>query len=324
MTTRRAFMGVLGGAAAWPLAARAQPALIGFLHGGSQREWTALVTSFLEALKEAGYIEGQNVAIQYRWAEGQFDRLPALAAELVDRKPALIVAGGGTITALAAKRATSTIPVVFVMGGDPVRFGLVASVNRPGGNVTGVSFLLSALVAKRLEFLRAIAPSAGVIGVLFNPANPNAASDVREAQEAAQTLGLDIRTENAGTEGEIEAAFVQLRRQNVGALIVLPDLHFVSRRDQIVTLAARYSLPAIYFLREFAAAGGLMTYSASLADAHHWAAKYVGRILSGEKPGDLPIVQPTKFELVINLKTAKALGLEIPDKLLALADEVIE
>ena len=250
--------------------------------------------------------------------------MPALAADLVNRKPTLIVTSGGSIATFAAKRATATIPIVFVVGGDPVKLGLVASLNRPGGNLTGVSFLFNALVAKRLEILRAFAPSADAIGLLVNPANPNAQGDVKDVQDAAGGLGLRTYVENAGTEAEIDAAFESLRRQGAGALNVLPDPMFISKRDQIVALAARHSLPTVYFLREFVAAGGLLSYSASLAEAHRWAAGQVARILKGEKPADLPILQPTKFDLVVNLKTAKALSVTVPQALLATADEVIE
>ena len=298
--------------------------VVGFLHSSTQREWAHLLTAFHQGLKEAGFVEGQTVTMMYRWAEGQFDRLPGMAADLMGGKPDLIVTGGGAVAALAAKRATSTIPIVVMVGADPVKLGLVASLNRPGGNLTGVSYLFNALVAKRLDFLRAFAPSTGAIGMLVNPANPNAQGDIAEVQDAARTLGLASHVGNAGRESEIDTAFDALRQQGAGALIVLPDPYFLDRRNQIVALAARHSMPAIYFVREFAAAGGLMSYSASLTEAYGLAGSYTGRILKGEKPADLPVVQPTKFELVINLKTAKALGLEVPDRLLALADEVIE
>ena len=325
---RREFLGVLGGTAAWPLAARAQQSampLIGFLHGGSQREWAHLIEAFRQGLSQAGFVEGRNIAdIEFRWAEGQFDRLPGMAADLVNRQPALIATDGGTVTAQAAKRATSTIPIIFTLGGDPVKSGLVASLNRPGGNLTGVSQLVNALVGKRLELLREFAPSADSIGILVNPKNPIASDDVRDVQDAARKLDLQAHVGNASNTSEIDAAFEGLRRQQAGALIVLPDATFISRRSQIVALAAHHALPAIYFLREFAEAGGLMSYSASAIEARRWAGGLAARVLKGEKPTELPVLQPTRYELVINLKTAKALGLTVPPKLLYTADEVIE
>jgi putative ABC transport system substrate-binding protein len=275
-------------------------------------------------LSEVGYVEDQNVKMEYRWADDQYDRLPMLAVDLLGRKPSLIVAGGGSVTVHAAKQATSTVPIVFAIGGDPVKLGLVASLNRPGGNVTGVTFLLNALVAKRLELLRQLVPSLRLIGMIVNPANPNALSDVRDAENAERTLGVQTYVANIRSEGETEVAFESLRQQKVDALLVLPDPNFASRRNQIVSLAARHSLPAMYFGREFAEAGGLMTYSASIISAYHLAAGYVDRILKGEKPADLPVQQPTKYELVINLKTAKALGVAVPSGLMVAADEVIE
>jgi putative ABC transport system substrate-binding protein len=321
---RREFVTLLGGAAAWPLAARAQQAVVGFLHSGSQQEWGHAVAAFQAGLKEAGYVAGQNLRIEYRWAQDQYDRLPALAADLAGLNPSVMFAGGGSIAALAAKRATSTIPVVFAIGADPVKMGLVGALNRPGGNITGVTFLLNALVAKRLEFLRELVPATGAIGILVNPTNPNAQSDVKDVQDAARVLGLRTYVGNIRSENEIEVAFEQLHREGVGAFILLPDPNFISRRDQFVALAARHSLPGMYFVREFAVAGGLMTYSASLTEAQRLAAGYIGRILNGANPADLPVLQPTKYELVINLKTAKALGLDVPLQLQQLADEVIE
>ena len=259
---RREFIALIGGAAAaWPVVARAQQAampLIGFLHGGSQREWAHLIEAFRQGLSEAGFVEGRNIAgMEFRWAEGQFDRLPGMATDLVNRQPALIATDGGTVTAQAAKRATSTIPIIFTLGGDPVKSGLVASLNRPGGNLTGVSGLVNALVGKRLELLRELAPSAGSIGMLVNPRNPIASDDVRDVQDAARKLGLQTLVGNASNTSEIDAAFDDLRRQQARALIVLPDVTFISRRSQIVELAARHALPAIYFLREFARGGRL-------------------------------------------------------------------
>ena len=297
---RRDFLALLGGAAAaWPVAVHAQQAAIptvGFLHSGSQVEWAHAVATLLGGLKDTGYVEDQNVKIHYRWAEDQYDRLPALAAELVGRNVSLIVVGGGAIAALAAKRATSTIPIVFAIGADPVKMGLVASLHRPGANVTGVSFLLNALVAKRLEFLREVVPSVDVLGVLVNPANPNAQNDVNDVEDAARTLGLRTVVGYIRSDKDIEAEFEKLSQRHAGAFILLPDPSFLSKRDQIVLLAARYSLPGMYFVREFAVAGGLMTYSASLTDAYRLAGLYAGRILKGEKSSDLPVVQPTRFE----------------------------
>jgi len=321
---RREFIAGLASAATWPLAARAQQTSIGFLHSGSPREWAHAVAAFQTSLKEAGYGDGQNVTIEYRWANDQYDRLPNLAADLVARRPSLIMAGGGSLSALAAKRATSTIPIVTAIGADPVKMGLAASLNRPGGNVTGVTFLLNALVAKRLELLRELVPTARLIGVIVDPINPNAENDLRDTEDAARALGLQIFAAKARSEADIEAAFEALNRQRSDAVILLPDPNFLSRRSQIVALAARHLLPTMYFGRDFAVAGGLMSYSASLVEAYRLAAGYVGRILKGEKPADLPILQPTKFEFVINLKTAKALGVTVPLTLQASADEVIE
>ena len=324
MRRREFIAGLAVSGVAWPLAARAQQTLIGFLHSGSPREWTHAVAAFQASLKEAGYGDGQNVTIEYRWANDQYDRLPNLAADLVARRPSLILAGGGSLSALAAKRATSAIPIVIAIGADPVRMGLAASLNRPGGNVTGVTFLLNALVAKRLELLRELVPTARLIGIIADPVNPNAENDLRETEDAARALGLHTFVARARSEADIEAAFEALSRQRPDALILLPDPNFLSRRSQIVALAAHHLLPTMYFGRDFAAAGGLISYSASLVEAYRLAAGYAGRILKGEKPADLPILQPTKFEFVINLRTAKALGLTVPLTFQASADEVIE
>jgi len=327
MRTRRAFITLLGGAAAWPLAARAQqPAMpvIGFLNARSLRSDSRLVTAFHQGLGETGYVQGQNVAIEYRWAEGYNDRVPALAAELVRRQVAVIVATGGNIVALAAKAATSTIPIVFTTGGDPVLMGLVTSLNRPGGNITGISALTGLLGAKRLEILHELVPKAAMIGVVMNPTNPSAEAYARELQEAARTRGQQIHILNASTEGEIDIAFASLVQLRAGAVLIVTDTFFTGWRDQLVALAARYAIPAIYDIRDFAAAGGLISYGTNFADLYRQAGLYAGRILKGEKPADLPVVQPTKFDLVINLNTAKALGLDIPPTLLARADEVIE
>jgi putative ABC transport system substrate-binding protein len=328
MIHRRDFITLLGGAAAWPLAARAQQAaipVIGFLDSGSLETRRRHVTSFNRGLNETGYIEGQNVTIEYHWARDQLDRLPALATELVRRQVSVIVAASGVPAALAAKAATPTIPIVFQMGVDPVKVGLVASFNRPGANITGVANISSELNAKRLELLHELVPSAGVIAVLVNPANPlNAETTPQQVQVAAQTLGLQTQVLRASTVSDIDAAFVTLVEQGAKALFVANDAFFNGRSDQFAMLSARHRVPTICEFRESAVAGGLISYGASISDLFHQVGIYAGKILKGEKPADLPVVQPTKFELVINLKTAKALGLEIPPTLLTRADEVIE
>jgi putative ABC transport system substrate-binding protein len=325
---RREFIATLGGAAAtWPLAARAQRPVIpviGYLHSGSSAPYAHLVAAFRQSLKEAGYVEGENVAIEYRWAEGRYDRLPALAAELVGRHVALIVAQGGDPPVLAAKSATATIPVVFTLSSDPIKLGIVGSLNRPGGNITGFWAYTSLLGTKRLELMRQLLPENASIAVLVNPDNPNADLDVTELQNAARTLGQSITFVRARSEPEIDAAVATLGERRASALLVNTDPFFLARRDQFVSLAARNKMPAIYAQREFVAAGGLISYGANLADGYRQVGIYAGRILKGEKPADLPVVQPTKFEMAINLKTAKALGLDIPAKVLALADEVID
>jgi putative ABC transport system substrate-binding protein len=323
---RRVFITLLGCAAMWPLAARAQQSIpvIGFLHSASPGPFASAVVAFRQGLSETGYIEGQNVAIEYRWAEGQYDRLPALASDLVGRKVKVIVAMAGNGPAQAAKAATASIPIVFVSGGDPVSGGLVASFNRPGGNVTGVSWIATALVPKQLELLRRSARNPAVIGALVNPTYPDHNLQLHELQEAGATIGQQIDVVRAGTARDIDTAFASLVQQGAGALIVANDPFFLNRRDQIVALAARHTTPTMYFSREFTAAGGLLSYGASPIDAARQGGIYAGKILKGEKPADLPVIQSTKFEFVINLKTAKALGLEIPPTVLALADEVIE
>ena len=320
---RRKFLATLGGATAWPLAARAQqPAMpvIGFLSGRSPNKSAAVVAAFRQGLAEAGYVEGKNVHIAFRWAEGQFDRLPALAADLVQIQVAVMLSSGGNITGVAARTSTATIPIVAIAS-DLERLGLVASLNRPGGNVTGVSVLAGQLDAKRLELMHELLPTASIIAVLINPNNPGAEGQARDIQSAARAMRQPIQILNAATDQEIDAAFATLVQQRIGALVIGGEVFFDSRRAKLVALAARHAVPAIY---SFPAAGGLISYSASIRDAYRQAGTYVGRILKGDKPADLPVLQPTKFELVINLKTAKALGLEVPPMLLARADEVIE
>jgi putative ABC transport system substrate-binding protein len=324
---RREFITVLGGAATWPLAARAQQKpmpVIGVLLPTSTSPSAPLLGAFRQGLSEAGYVEGQNVAIEYRYAEDHYDRLPALAADLVDRKVDLIVANSPP-AALAAKSATSTIPIVFRGGADPVGDGLVASLARPGGNLTGVSMLLDELTAKRLVLLTELVPRAQVIALLMNPSNRTSAERViREVEEAARTRGSQLHVLKAGSEGEIDTAFASLVELQTGALVVAADPFLSSRREQIVALASRHAVPSIYAWREFAAAGGLISYGASLTSAFRLVGHYAGKVLKGTKPADLPVQQPTTFELVINLKTAKALGLAVPPTVLAIADEVIE
>jgi putative ABC transport system substrate-binding protein len=321
---RRAFVGLLGGAAAWPLAARAQqPALpvIGFLSSRTPKQAEYIVAAFREGLKEGGYIEGQNVAIEYRYAESQYERLPALAQSLVGRPVAVIVAGGTSGPALAAAK---TIPIVFTTGLDPVAYGLVNSLNRPDGNVTGATFFSGALGAKQMELLRELAPKTTTFGLLVNPNGASAAPQVRDAQAAARSIGLELNVQYAGTERDIDAAVAALAGIANSALLVGVDPFFDSRPDQLIQLAARHALPTAYYLREFAQAGGLMSYGASITDTYRQAGVYAGRILKGAKPSELPIQLPTRFELVINLKTAKALGLTVSQALQVSADEVIE
>lgn len=325
---RRAFITFLGGAAAvWPLGARAQQTMpvIGYLSSGSHESDASRVTAFRQGLSESGYVGANDVAIEYRWAEDQYDLLPVLAAELVSRRVSVIVAtGGGSRSALAAKAATASIPIVFVSGGDPVKFHLVASLNRPGGNVTGVNILTSLLAAKQFEVLHETMPKGVLMGLLVNPGNANAASQTRDVQAAATLLGRKLIVVKASTESDIERAFDELNQQRAGALIVGADGFLNRRPNQLVALAARHALPAIYPVREIPAAGGLMSYGISILDAFHLAGMYTGRVLKGDKPADLPVQQSTKVELVLNLKTAKTLGITFPPTLLGRADEVIE
>jgi putative tryptophan/tyrosine transport system substrate-binding protein len=322
---RREFITLLGGAAAWPVATYAQqPAMpvVGFMSSRSAADSSREVVAFRQGLAETGYEEGRNVAVEFRWAQGQFDPLPAIAGELVRRPVAVLVAVG--LSARVAKAATTTIPIVFGTGLDPVEEGLVTSLNRPGGNVTGATFLSALLGAKRLGLLRDLVPGADVIALLVNPNTNVGQAQTKDVQEAARALGQSLVVLHGGSDESIDASFAALTQQHVAALMVGADPFFDTRRDRLIALAARHQVPAIYQLREYALAGGLMSYGASITDMYRQIGLYVGRVLKGEKPGDLPVVQVTKFELVINLKTAKALGVKISDNLLTLADEVIE
>jgi putative ABC transport system substrate-binding protein len=325
---RREFITLIGSAAAgWPLAARAQQTpmpVIGFLDSRSPEAIGDRLAAFRQGLKETDFVDGENVRMEYRWAEGHYDRLPALAADLVRREVNVIVSAAGTAGALAAKAASAKIPIVFSVGSDPVKFNLVSSLNQPGGNMTGVSLLQNALLAKQLEVLHQTVPKAGVIGILINPANPNAESDTKEAQAAAHALGLQTNLFGSGTADKIETAFADLVRQQIIALLISPDPFFSGQYSVLAALANQNAIASIADLSGFPKAGGLMSYGTSLTESYRQVGIYTGRILKGAKPADLPIVQPTKFDLVINLKTAKALGLTIPPGVLAVADEVIE
>ena len=324
---RRELLAALGGTLAWPLAVRAQqPALpvVGFLHDGSFAPRTHLVAAFRQGLSESGFVDGRNVMIEYRWADDQFDRLPGMAADLVDHQVGVIATPGSTTAALAAKAATTAIPIVFSVGADPVKLGLVASLNRPGGNVTGVSYFTNELGPKRLGLLLELMPGGADVVLLANPKNATTDSAVQNMQAAAAAVGKPLSVVLASDNREIDAAFATIAKKPAAALVINADALFTSRRVQLVTLATRYAIPAIYTSREFAEVGGLMSYGTDLPNIYRQVGIYTGRILKGAKPSDLPVMQPTKFEFVINLATAKALGLDVPTTLLARADEVIE
>jgi putative tryptophan/tyrosine transport system substrate-binding protein len=324
---RREFIAGLGGAAAWPLASRAQQTtvpLIGFLHSGSPGPAAGFVTAFQQGLDGAGFVRGQNIAIEFQWAENRRDRLPQQAADLVHRQVAVIVAGGGLSTALAARAATATIPVVFIGGFDPIQVGLISSLNRPGGNITGFTNITAELETKRLELLLELVPAVNTVGLLVNPNSASSNPYIKDVQEAARALGKYVLVLKASADDDLDAAFATLVQQKTKALIVSAEPFFTDRRAQLIALAARHVVPTIFFSSEFAAAGGLISYGVVIADAYRQAGRYAARILKGEKPADLPVQQPTKFELVLNMKTAKALGLTIPETLLATADEVIQ
>jgi putative tryptophan/tyrosine transport system substrate-binding protein len=325
---RREFIKLLSNAVvAWPLTARAQQSampVIGFLSTASAEPYKPYVSAYRSGLNESGLVEGQNIAIEFRWAEGHYDRLPSLAAELVGRPVTLIAASGGLPSILAAKAATATIPIVFTLGSDPVKFGIVASLNKPGGNITGVSLLAYLLDAKRVELLHELVPNSKVFAMLVNPNNTQVQAQLTDFQETTRSLGLDQIVLEASTVQDIDAAFTTLVQQRSNALVVSADSFFLSRRDQIITLAARHMVPSIYEWHEFTSSGGLISYGVSLKDAYRQAGIYAARILKGEKPSNLPVMQPTKFELVINLKAAKALGIAVPQTLQVAADEVIQ
>jgi putative ABC transport system substrate-binding protein len=326
VTSRREFITLLGGTAAWPLGAAGQQPMpvIGFLSSRSPEDSTHLIPAFAAGLAEGGYVEGQNLAIEFRWARGRYDLLPAMAAELVGHQVTVLVTAGGEPSALAAEQVTSTIPIVFGLGGDPVRLGLVESFSRPGGNATGVTLLTNLMEPKRLGLLRELVPGVPLIGVLLNPNFAQAPVQLQQIEEAARSINQSINVAKVSIDKELEAAFVAFANERVGALLVAADPYFDTRREQIIEFAARYRLPAIYQFREYAVAGGLLSYGVSITDAYRQYGDYTARILKGAKPADLPVLQPTKFETVINLKTAKELGVKISDNLLSLADEVIE
>ena len=323
---RRELLLLVGGAVTASRVPRAQQQVIpviGYLSSQSAEALAPILPAFRDGLKEAGYIEGRNFSFEFAWAAGQYDKLPALAEDLVCREVSVIVASGGAVAALAAKAATSTIPIVFAIGDDPVQYGLVGSFNHPGGNITGITLFMAMLTPKRLEFLSEAAPAAA-LAILINPRNPNAESEAKNAQAAAQQIGRELRMLTASNEGEIDVAYGSIAQQPGAAVMIATDPYFFVRRDRLVGLAARYALPSVYFHRAFATAGGLISYGATVTDENRIAGQYTGRILAGEKPGDLPILQPSKIELIVNLKTAAALGLTVPPSILARADEVIE
>ena len=324
---RRDFITLLGGAAAWPLAARAQrPSMpvVGFLNVGFADRSAHQVAAFRQGLMETGYVEGQNITVEFRWADGRYEQLPALAADLIRRQAAVILTGGGEAPFRAVRAASETVPIVFNIGSDPVQLGLVASLAKPGGNATGVNFLSVEIAAKRLGFLNSLAPTSSTIAVLVNPNFPATETSVSELESAARVISRQLDIIKATNESELDASFATISQKRAGALMVGNDPFFTSRRAQIVALAARLAIPAIYEQREFALAGGLISYGTSIANSYRQLGIYVGRILKGEKAGDLPVLQPTKFELVINLGTARSFGFTLPPSLLALADEVIE
>jgi putative tryptophan/tyrosine transport system substrate-binding protein len=326
---RREFIGLVGGAAAaWPLVVHAQqqPALpvVGFIHNGSPTVFLSRVKAFQKGLNETGYVDGKTVSIEYRWADGDNDRLPALVADLISRGVSVIAATGGTATVLAAHATGTSIPIVFAIGADPVKFGLVKSFNKPGGNITGVSFLSNALLAKQIAILHETIEKEAAIGSLLNPNNPNAEADTIDATTTANALGHQLFVAKAGTDSEVEAAVESLVQKKVGALLILPDALFSNHTDQLAALAARHKLPAIYNSRQFAVAGGLLGYGTNQDEAYQQVGVYTGRILKGEKPAELPVVQSTRFEFIVNLKSAKTLGINLPPTLLGTADEVIE
>ncbi len=327
MRRRDIVKGMVVGAVGWPMPARAQQPgmpVLGYLANASPAGFAHLTAAFRAGLGELGFVDGRQVAIEYRWTEGQHDRLPGFVADLISRRVAVIMATGGGAPVLAAKAATTTIPIVFTGGTDPVKAGLVASLNRPGGNATGVINIATELTTKRLELLRELAPKASLMAVLYNPASPDADGQVQEILQAARVIGQQIELFKAVSESDFEIAFAAIVERHAGALFVSADPLFTSRRMRLVALAAQHAIPASYSFRDLAVAGGLMSYGANLPDVHRRAGQYVGRILKGEKPADLPVLQPTKFDLVINLKTAKTLGIDVSAKLLALADEVLE
>jgi putative tryptophan/tyrosine transport system substrate-binding protein len=324
---RRDFFTLVGGAVALPVAVRAQTSalpVIGFPNSRSAGEAAGMVAAFRQGLLETGFVEGQNVAIEYRWADGQYDRLPGMATELIRRQVAVIAAGGGSVVALAVKPLTATIPIDFISDNDPIKIGLVACLNRPGGNLTGIYQFSSGLEAKRLGLLHELASSAATVAVLVNPNYPDSERQLIEVREAALTLGVELLVVKATSEGDFDPAFATIIQRQAGALLVATDPFLFSRRDQIIALAARHAIPAIYQFRENAISGGLMSYGTSITDSYHQIGVYVGRILHGAKSAELPVVQSTRFELVLNLKTAKQLGLTIPPSLLARSDEAVE